>query len=65
MNPYNVLYPKNHKLRYENICGPFHDHNIIYTVPLDQGYGSTIISLIPDGIYYKFVGDSYISIFDP
>ena len=58
MCPWHVLYPRSSRLRCENHHGPRGTHDIVCSVPLTSGFGSSVEVSSPTIVYYSLAGGS-------
>ena len=64
MSPYTVLYLRSNMLRCSDHHGPMGTHNILCSIPLTRGVGSSVEASSPDNVYYSLAGKSSIRTFD-
>ena len=58
MCPWSVLYLRSSRLRCENHHGPRGTHDIVCSVLLTSGVGSSVEVSSPTGVYYNLAGGS-------
>ena len=64
MSPYTVLYLRSNALCCSDHHGPKGTHNILCSIPLTRGIGSSIEASSPDNVYYSLAGKRSIRTID-